>query len=503
MNEMDIKAFKYACENWLSSFNLYQLRNYGREVGVERPTDRKKGELIELIIQIHLGELAAVEQSNRGKPVLDDSVDPRIAPEIEKLKSAHLNKSSTVAIKLPKMEVEPFNFEKILAEHRKKPKNHLQLNASSMDEEKASNTDGKKYVGQLQYLNSVAVLLPLDSIDSEEKIFLSETFIAHYSLREGDVVVCYAMKRNNVYLATELLSVNEIPVDELKRENFDEMSVESPAQKINLYELGSFDSVASKCFQWLAPIGKGPRAVICSSPKGGKTHLLQEMARAALHLNEELSVLVLLVEQSPECVAEYRKIVKKGNLVYSTYDDDVDRQVFVAEFILKRAKRLVECGKDVLLFVDSLNGLAHAYNDTEDSIGGKVLPCGLESKTVRYIKKYFGSARRMEKGGSLTIVGAISTQTGNPADEYLAAELSPQASVEIHLDDELVKRRIFPAINLLKINTKENERMQSDDERYADYLLRNEYLQAKGSESLLRVLADSKTCKELISNLKK
>ena len=231
--------------------------------------------------------------------------------------------------------------------------------------------------------------------------------------------------------------------------------------------------------------------------------MLQELARAALHLNEELSVLVLLVEQSPECVAEYRKIVKKGNLVYSTYDDDVDRQVFVAEFILKRAKRLVECGKDVLLFVDSLNGLAHAYNDTEDSIGGKVLPCGLESKTVRYIKKYFGSARRMEKGGSLTIVGAISTQTGNPADEYLAAELSPQASVEIHLDDELVKRRIFPAINLLKINTKENERMQSDDERYADYLLRNEYLQAKGSESLLRVLANSKTCKELISNLKK
>ncbi|MBQ4053542.1 MAG: hypothetical protein IJD33_04310, partial [Clostridia bacterium] len=239
------------------------------------------------------------------------------------------------------------------------------------------------------------------------------------------------------------------------------------------------------------PIGKGHRGIIAASPKSGKSTLLTEIAAVAAKANKNLHVMTLLTDQAPEAIGQYRKIVGTDNLVYTTYEDTPERQVFVANFILNRAKRYAESGKDVLLFVDSFNALSRAYNDTDESAGGKVLAGGLENKTVQYLKRYFGAARCLEKSGSLTILGTMSMDTGNPADDLLKAELSAVSNLEIVLSDDLAKRRIYPPIDLLKTRGKSTSLMVAkEEERFRDLIV-GTYLPSFGYEALKNLLDES------------
>ena len=261
------------------------------------------------------------------------------------------------------------------------------------------------YRGQLEKLNGVPMLLGLDCSENEAKIIISIDLIRQHDLREGDIISCFAEKSHTAFVATEILTVNDVLVNDLKRSNFDQCEACYPTKRIALYDKEKANSLTSKYLHWLLPIGCGQRGCILSSPKAGKTNLLYEIAYNARKLNENLTVLVLLIDQSPENVTKFRKIVDSGNLVYTTYDDMPERQVFAAGFLLKRAKRLAESGNNVLFIVDSLSALAHAFNETRESSGGKTFSGGLESKTLQYIKKYFGAARCLEKSGSITMIG--------------------------------------------------------------------------------------------------
>ena len=218
---------------------------------------------------------------------------------------------------------------------------------------------------------------------------------------------------------------------------------------------------------------------------------MQEIARTSGALNNGLRVMTLLVDQSPECISQYRQFADKDNLVYTTYEDDSERQVFVAEFILKRAKRYAECGMDVLLLVDSFNSLARAFNDTDASAGGKVFACGLESKTVQYLKRFLGTARCFEKGGSITILGVVATDTGNPADDLIKAELSAIGNMEVALSNELAKRRIYPALDILAIQGNKTSGFWQEREEQLDVYIRNEFIPKFGTERLLEVIENT------------
>ena len=499
MSEKNINLFKMACNNLLSSLDIGTLRAYGRQVGVFRPTEKNKEPLIEEIIKIHIGELQPIIPNRRGAPVKNKTVNPSIEKEIQKLRIIYLCAPSEDAKTEPVYGDPDYDFKKSYAELKDK-RVYLRLEdgaASEIDE----NGERRVHVGQLARLNSVSMLLPLNGMDSDEKVVISEEFISHFDIREGDVVSCYCQKAQDFYVTTTVLKINGASVDNVCRINFEEREACYPIHRINVYEKERFASTTSKFFQWISPIGKGQRAIVVSSPKAGKTRLLQEIVKAATQLNEELTTLVLLVDQSYEAVAEYRNIVEKDNLAYSTYEDDPDRQVFVADFLLKRAKSLAECGQNVLLVVDSFNALASAYNETDASAGGKMLPCGLENKTLRYLKKYLGTARCFVRGGSLTILGAVSVSTGNPADDYIAAELTDLANLNVRLSDALAMKRIYPALDLNGVIAQQKDLLQTKTEQDFENYLRTQYLPNSGATVFLEELKAAKTYEDLIRSI--
>jgi transcription termination factor Rho len=257
--------------------------------------------------------------------------------------------------------------------------------------------------------------------------------------------------------------------------------------------------VAAKAIVWILPLLKGQRACIRSLPKAGKTHLIYDLAMGA-HGQKDLRSFVLLLDQTPETVSRFRKLLPYTELIYTTYETDCDKQVYAAEFLLKRAKRYVESGYDVLLIVDSLNALARAYNETNESVGGKVLAGGLESKTVHYLKKYFGTSRCLEDGGSLTMLCALAEDTGNPADDIIASEVLSLSNYEIALNEKLAQRRVYPSIDYKKSRSdfEINQDKQKENKKFIV-----EKFHGAGEEILNAILANAETIDAFNENLKK
>ncbi len=488
MSEKNVKGFESAVKIYLYTVSLEKLRSYGRSIGVASATAKKKNDLIEEIIGIHIGEISPIEISKRGAPVKNDNVDPRVEGEMKRLKELYLS-DETVGY--------AFDFEK---EYQKMLERKTTLTVGSPIEKEEVRIDGRNVVfeGQLQMLNGVSMLLPLNCIEGKDKIIMPVIFIKMHDLREGDEITCYAAKNDEYLIATLVLTVNGIPLNELHRGKFDEMNVCLPSKRFTTYDGEFFPTTMGKYADWLIRITEGQRGLLLSSPKSGKTTLLSELLQPLSALNENLCVLCLLVDSTPETVSKFRMLAGKGRLVYSTYEDEPERQVFTADFILNRAKRYAESGRQVVLVVDSFNALARAYNDTEQSSGGKMLSCGLESKTVHYLKRFFGAARCLEKGGSLTILGAVNINTGNPADDVIGAELCALANLELRLNDTLAYKRVFPALDLRDVRTTDEFTVATERERALDAFLREKFLHKHGAEELIACIKNAKTKEEFM-----
>ncbi len=485
-----MKQFRNACKLYLTSLSIGALRSYGRSIGVARPTDKKKEDLIEAIIGVFTGELLPIPISKHGAPVKNDRVDERIPLRMEALKAEFF--TNDVMIEVPE-----FDFQKEYAAMMENQK-PLRLNDPKVEEEKTSKAVLR---GQVCCVEGSYFLLPLDCDEEAERVFLPTETVSLRGIREGDILSYYARKNSTdgTLIVDNVITMNDLWADEPPvRPHFDDCLGATPNVRIRLYSKDKYVGTSLKFIDWLMPVVKGQRGCIISSPKAGKTHLLLEIAKAANALNGSLETFVLLVDQSPETVGQFRRFIGEKQLFYTTYMDDPERQVFVADFLLQRAKRMAESGKDVLILLDSLTALAHAFNDTEASMGGKTLSCGLEIKTVRYIKKYFGAAKCLEKGGSLTILGTVTTDTGNPFDDVVAAEFSSQANYEIRLDNGFAMRRIYPAIDFVATRAKGSEVYKEEWEEEFDFFLRNEALAKLGGEKLLSLLSQAKSYDELI-----
>ena len=351
MNESVLDNLKTAYTEYLSTLSIGSLRLVGRHSGVSKSTLKKKGDLIVEIVAVLTGEVPPAEKNNRGAPVKDDYVDPKIFGKLEEIKLTYL-------ASLPAEEEE--QAESSLREAGTEP-NILDVRSPEFAPEKPAYYKEEVYSGQLETLNGVSCLLPLDGRDSEaERIIVTVSMIKTFDLREGDIVACHAEKHHAALIAGEILSVNGLPVANGARAHFEDLEVCYPKERIFLYrEKGG--SEAMKYIDWLVPFGKGQRALVTAAPKTGKTTFLKDIAKAITETHPEIRLLVLLTDQSPESVGEFKKIVPKSDLVYTTFDDDAEKHVFMANFLLKRAKRFAEAGMDVLLLVDSLTNLAHAY----------------------------------------------------------------------------------------------------------------------------------------------
>ncbi len=489
--------FEYACEIYLSTLGIADLRSYGREMGVARPTTKKKQELVRDILDILLGRIMPIEVSKQGAPVKNDRVDARIPARIEALRREFFPNAVI-------QDAPPYDLKRIMKEMReiqqgRQPKHILRVCDSSKDAEGYVSTNTVR--GQIHCVEGEYRLLSEACTASEEVVLVPSDLMEWKGVREGDIISCYIREKPNGEISVaEVVSVNDTWIDVPKRPMFDEAAVCGAEGNIRVCDGQKYASTALKFIQWLTPIKRGQRCCVISAPKEGKTRALLQIAEAANALNEGLEVYVLLVDQAPETVGEFQRTIgEKASFFYTTYEDDLEAQVLMADMLLNRAKRRAEIGKDVLLVIDSLTALARAFNDTDASSGGKTLACGLEIKTVRYLKKYFGSARRLAAGGSLTILGSVSAMTGNPFDDVLSSEFSSLANYEIRLDNDLATRRIYPALNLTKISVKDEE--QSDGKDDFDYCLRNDVLPRLGAEGLLAILEKSNSYEEFVKEI--
>lgn len=510
MKDQSWIEFKNACAIYLSTLSVNSLRSYAREVGVAKPTTKKKQQLIEEILGIFSGDILPQPRATMGAPVKDSGVDiTAVKQEVERLHLQCYSNATGISMEDLKKnltsgevdesisQIEPFDFKRSLQRLRESGGNSIRFADPSAKE--YSNDNNKEiYRGQLESLNGVLLLVPLDGMEVEPKIIVPINLLRENGLQEGDIVSCYAEKSHNALVVTQILTVNERLVEDLKRSYFDDALACYPTERINVYSEKS-DSVAMKYLQWLLPFGKGQRGCIISSPKAGKTNLLYDVAKSAIANNPYLTVMVLLIDQPPESVGAFRKITSSENILYTTYEDAPETQVFAANFLLKRAKRLAECGRDVLLMVDSLNALAYAYNDTNDSVGGKVFANGIESKTLQFIKKYFGAARCLEDGGSLTILGTLGVSTGNPADDLIYSELSRISNMEIRLSTRLAAKRIYPAIDFSLSQVKQCEMLMTKQEQEVERILRERFVDEEASQKLHEMLLSANSYEDFIS----
>ncbi len=488
-----MQGYREESKAFLSSLGLGDLRNYGRALGVARPTTKNKGDLIETILGILTGELEPIAISSKGAPVKNARVEEEITQKMSELKAKYFTNGIMIDIPAP-----DYNFQE---EYRNLIRNTSPLRVADPIEDTRGRVSKIVSWGQVEGKDGEYYALPLDCNIEEEWSILPSEFMEKKGLREGDIITYYKrVTPQGKCFVDSVITVNDLWTETPpKRPQFEETAVRPLQEKIRLYKGNGKGEALLKYIEWLLPLGKGQRGCLISPPKAGKTKMLLQIASGAQKCNDGLEVYALLVEQSPEAIREFQLLLPKERLFFTSYEDDVERQVFMANFLMKRLKRRVEKGKDVLLLIDSLSNLARAFNDTEESSGGKTLSCGLEIKTVRYIKKYFGAARALEGCGSLTLLCAVSAETGNPVDDLLSAELSAQANYQIQLDNQLARRRIYPA---LQINASgATEGVKTEKEETFDSYLRGEVLPTLGVENFLKILSESESYEELIKNL--
>ena len=312
-------------------------------------------------------------------------------------------------------------------------------------------------------------------LSGPEDVYVSAGIIKFLNLKTGDTIegLMRTPKDNERFFAiSRIASVNgDAPIVAKTRTSFDNLIPLYPDQRINLETERTDNDVSMRIINLFCPIGKGQRALITAPPRTGKTILLQQIANSITTNHPEIKLMVLLVDERPEEVTDMRRNVR-GEVIASTFDEQATRHVTVAEMVIEKAKRLVEHGKDVVILLDSITRLARAYNQTVPA-SGKILSGGVDSNALHKPKRFFGAARNIENGGSLTIIASALIETGSRMDEVIFEEFKGTGNSEIVLDRRMADRRLYPAINIKKSGTRREDLLLGKDEAARIWLLRN------------------------------
>ena len=348
-----------------------------------------------------------------------------------------------------------------------------------------------------------------DYVSGPDDIYVSPSQIRRFNLRTGDTISGIIRKPKDGEKYFALLRIDRVNFEEpaaaSDRRYFDRLTPLHPDEKFNL----EYDPaiISTRIMDMFTPIGKGQRGLIVAPPKAGKTILLKQTAMAIIKNHPEAYLMVLLVDERPEEVADMRRFVKGGHaeVISSTFDEAAERHVQVAEVVLEKAKRLVEAGKDVVVLLDSITRLARAYNTTAPA-SGKVLTGGIDAHALQRPKRFFGAARNMEEGGSLTIIATALIETGSRMDEVIYEEFKGTGNMELHLTRKLANRRIYPAFDLLISGTRRDELLVTEDELSKIWILHkllSTMNTVEGMEFLIDKMRKTKTNDEFFESIKK
>ena len=345
-------------------------------------------------------------------------------------------------------------------------------------------------------------------LSSEKDIYVSPTQIRRFGLRTGDKLRGITRLPNEGERNGALLYVLTVygyrPVNTRRRPHFDQLTPIFPNERISLED--SSIEISTRIIDLVAPIGKGQRGMIVSPPKAGKTTLLKDVAKSILQNSPSMHLLILLIDERPEEVTDIREAIRGDNVevIYSTFDEQPEHHKRVSEMTIERAKRLVEHKKDVTIFIDSITRLARAYNLTVPP-SGRTLSGGLDPAALHMPKRFFGAARNMREGGSLTILATALVDTGSKMDDVVYEEFKGTGNMELVLDRKLQEKRVFPAIDIAKSGTRREDLLLSQDEQEAVYIMRNALngmIADEAVENILNMFTKTRNNQELVNQVK-
>ena len=452
-------------DNSLESKNLQELRAIAKEMDIKYINILRKKEIISKFVELH----SSIRKKKKEK------VDSKPRKEFN---NGDKPVVTTYGFKLKERQEEPkeeLNTENRQS-YRERRNNDYQSVEQKQQEVQQMIDDGNMGEGILEVMaDGYGFLRTENFLPGANDIYISPSQIRRFNLKTGDCV------KGNIRIAKEnekfnaLLYVKTVNGDEpekaSKRPNFEELTPIYPTDRLTLET--DRNELSTRIIDLMAPIGKGQRGMIVAPPKVGKTMLLTKMANAITKNHKEINLIVLLIDERPEEVTNIQRSIEGENveIVYSTFDELPEHHKRVAEMVLERAKRLVEQGKDLVILLDSITRLARAYNLTIPP-SGRTLSGGLDPAALYMPKRFFGAARNIENGGSLTILATALVDTGSKMDEVIFEEFKGTGNMELVLDRKLSERRIFPAIDINKSGTRREDKLLSKKEMESVYLLR-------------------------------
>ena len=534
----------------LNALPWYELRIIGRNAGIKSPTTMKKEELIENILEAcksvnnEKHEIKVVQKSKKqgrppkaGKVIIfndsasdaeansenqnetDEEEQEETAPDILNGITSGVDDVFGETEEKPKVKVykkKPIQKteKKQTADIKQNPENKQNVektNSQNIEEESQDNIANSEE--ELELKEGVLEIMPdgygflrANNYESGEKdAYISVQKIKRCGLRKGDWVKAEAKKtcENRPAGVVNVLTVNgRDPETAFKRKNFDYLTPIYPDTRFKLEIEGEKNDFAIRSIDLVAPIGKGQRAMIVSPPKAGKTTLLKKVANSISVNYPDAHLMVLLIDERPEEVTDMQRSIK-GEVIYSTFDEMPEHHTKAAELVLERAKRLVELGEDVVIVMDSLTRLARAYNLTIAPTG-RTLSGGIDPGALHSPKRFFGAARNIENGGSLTIIATALIDTGSRMDDVIYEEFKGTGNMEIHLDRRLTEKRIFPAIDLNRSSTRKEELLLSQKELETVWNMRRMLNTGDGgdaSEMMISEMVKTKNNKEFIEQI--
>ncbi|WP_113662757.1 transcription termination factor Rho [Pedobacter nanyangensis] len=332
-------------------------------------------------------------------------------------------------------------------------------------------------------------------LSSPDDIYVSQSQIKLFGLKTGDTVngsIRPPKEGEKYFPLVKVISINgRVPADVRDRVPFDYLTPLFPTEKLDLFIESSNHS--TRIMDLFTPIGKGQRGLIVAQPKTGKTNLLKEVANAIAKNHPEVYLIILLIDERPEEVTDMARSVR-AEVISSTFDEPAERHVKIANIVLEKSKRLVECGHDVVILLDSITRLARAYNTTAPA-SGKILSGGVDANALHKPKRFFGAARNIEKGGSLTILATALTETGSKMDEVIFEEFKGTGNMELQLDRKLANKRIFPAIDITASSTRRDDLLLDRETLQRIWVLRNHLADMNSQEAMELIQAQIKGTK--------
>lgn len=483
----------------LSKKTLTDLKAIAKIAGIKGVSTMRKEELLSLLISMN-------EEAVSPKPVNRAAEQPEPVQQKEKKKRG----------RKPKPKQEPVNAE----EPTKASVTELEetsLIPETVEEEPEENEDeqqsgpqqrGSEAEGILEiHADGYGFLRNENFLPGNRDVYVSMTQIRRLGLRIGDMITGKTrVQKESDNKSQALLYVDTIN-DKLVRDSFGRPQFEDltpifPNERFKLEDNGTEDDYSCRLIDIIAPIGKGQRGLIVAPPKAGKTTILKSIANGITRNAPNTKLIVLLIDERPEEVTDMQRSIK-GDVVYSTFDEKPENHTRVSELVIERAKRLVELGEDVVILLDSITRLTRAYNLTVPP-SGRTLTGGLDPSALYKPKRFFGAARNIENGGSLTIIATALVDTGSRMDDYIYEEFKGTGNMELHLDRGLSERRIFPAIDIAKSGTRREEMLLEPDEMRTNILIRR-YIGAsetsENAEQIINLIRRTRNNEEFISRL--